>query len=85
VDSAARIQALLFGLIAAAAGFDIPAEFFSLPAYARARLQFQRAQPSPARFVLARFLLPLASSIQSPAQNHSVTELLYQAISFPTG
>jgi hypothetical protein len=59
--------------------------FFSLPAYARARLQFQRAQPSPARFVLARFLLPLASSIQSPAQNHSVTELLYQAISFPTG
>jgi hypothetical protein len=85
VDSAARIQALLFSLTTAAAGFDIPAEFFLLPAYARARLRFQHAQPSPARFVLACFLLPLATSIQSPTQNYFVTELLYQAISFPTG
>jgi hypothetical protein len=35
--------------------------------------------------VQARFLLPLASLIQSPAHNHYVTKLLYQAISFPTG
>jgi hypothetical protein len=41
-SAAAWIQALLFGLIAVTAGFDIPAEYSSLRAHACARLSSVR-------------------------------------------